>query len=37
MWGRLKICGRLVIGLPGFGSTARRITNPLQVASLPHK
>jgi len=31
MWGRLVICGRLAIGLPG------RTASPPPVANLPHK
>jgi len=33
---RLPIRVWLVIGLCGFAPAARRITNPLQVANLPH-
>ncbi len=36
MWGRLAVCGRLVIGLGVLAREAKRITNPLQVANLPH-
>jgi hypothetical protein len=38
MWGRMVSCGRLVIGLVGFNAlVGRRVTNPPQVANLPHK
>ncbi len=36
MWGGLAVCGRLVIGLVGPARQAKRITNPLQDAILPH-
>src|SRR5208283_4775870 len=38
LWGRMASCGRVALGPAGlYGRVGRRVTNPPQVASLPHK